>query len=378
MSNRLRLLLLGPIALCYLNSRRVEGIPVERGTFDGIRMSPPIDFAVLGGSKCGTSALWKYSTTNPALAWVGEFKENEYWANQIGKSSLCDNVEYLTLAATQRRVALQQRPGQAVIVGDWASANLQCLCCAVSLKTINPDLKVRPSPLAAWQLDGAWDYWAGAGCPSRLAANLVVVLRDPVQRALSVFLSAKRAAGTWWNEWTKNHTLASYVDMELASLRRCVQVARRFRTSNQLLVLYASQLATQPAAAVAQLEAFLGVPPGNYSRLGAAAAVAAGTAAQGSSSMRDCLGWHCALKSEPKPTADGFSETGSSAITAASSTTGGRSAASSSPFARAVAALAEFYAPHVARLVRWGREGRISPPPQEWREAYGLDRHRHR
>lgn len=37
--------------------------------------------------------------------------------------------------------ALQQRPGQAVIVGDWASANLQCLCCAVSLKTINPDLK---------------------------------------------------------------------------------------------------------------------------------------------------------------------------------------------------------------------------------------------
>ena len=57
----------------------------------------------------------------------------------------------------------------------------------------------------------------------------------------------------------------------------------------QLLVLYASQLATQPAAAVAQLEAFLGVPPGNYSRLGAAAAVAAGTAAQGSSSMRDCL-----------------------------------------------------------------------------------------
>ena len=39
----------------------------------------------------------------------------------------------------------------------------------------------------------------------------------------------------------------------------------------QLLVLYASQLATQPAAAVAQLEAFLGAPPGNYSRLGAAA-----------------------------------------------------------------------------------------------------------
>ena len=31
--------------------------------------------------------------------------------------------------------------------------------------------------------------------------QLVVVLRDPVQRALSVFLSAKRAAGTWWNEW---------------------------------------------------------------------------------------------------------------------------------------------------------------------------------
>ncbi|KAG2436651.1 hypothetical protein HXX76_006179 [Chlamydomonas incerta] len=505
-------------------------------------MSPPIDFAVLGGNKCGTSALWKYSTSNPSLAWVGVFKENEYWANQIGKSSLCDNVievrealgwgggaarrDYLTLAATQRRVALKQRPGHDVLVGDWASANLQCLCCPVSLKTINPDLKVRPSPAPQHPCGAVQQYsTAGTGPAAVPGCRLVVVLRDPVQRALSVFLTAKRATGTWWNEWTKNHTLASYVDHELASVRRCVDVARRFRNSaqtvaaiagnaaaerarllaaeaggvqqqqhyyqegaaaatagrslsaagdgsdsgsavlggsgastatselaefarrqhgqqagaggaaggassggaisdavphgwgggmdlsewmeaqcyaqshllgwsaydvflsnylahfppRQLLVLYASQLAAQPAAVMARLEAHLGAPPGNYTRLGA---VAANMAAKSSNSMRECLGWHCALKSEQRPlsgaeraaAAGGFSEAGSSTIAASGG--GATGGAASSPFARAVAALAEFYAPHVARLVRWGREGRISPPPTEWSEAYGLDRHR--
>ncbi|KAG2422488.1 hypothetical protein HYH02_015437 [Chlamydomonas schloesseri] len=512
-------------------------------------MSPPIDFAVLGGNKCGTSALWKYSTANPALAWVGVFKENEYFANQIGKSALCDNVieDYLTLAATQRRVALKQRPGRDVIVGDWASANLQCLCCPVSLKTLNPDLKAEPS-----------SRLLRSGSPAGPPAYrpLVVVLRDPVQRALSVFLSAKRMTGTWWNEWTKNHTLATYVDQELASLRRCVDVARRFRGSaqtvaaiagkaaaerarlllsgsvqqsaavgsgssssgsgaatggsgggsggssvtseladfarrqqgqgqgqaaaggsgsgaagassssaasagygavpdavprgwgagmdlsqwmeaqcyahshllgwsaydvflsnylahfppRQLLVLYASQLAAQPAAALAAMEAHLGAPPGNYTRVLGAAAVgggggmAAGRSGSGSGMMRDCMGWHCAMKtdaaspqqagsgsstasatataSDQAAAGAGVSETSSTVMAAtATATTGGGSSsagdgpASSSPFARAVAALAEFYAPHVARLVRWGEEGRISPPPPQWGEAYGLDRH---
>ncbi|KAG2430333.1 hypothetical protein HYH02_013810 [Chlamydomonas schloesseri] len=114
---------------------------------------------------------------------------------------LCDNeVEpylRLTAAARQRRGGVSD-----MLVGDFSPTHFHCLCCAASLRMTNANMKV------------------------------VVVLRDPVARALSKFLELKQPHLPNFYPEAKalvNHTFASYVEAELAHMRTCVATARRFQ-----------------------------------------------------------------------------------------------------------------------------------------------------
>ncbi|KAG2424194.1 hypothetical protein HXX76_014727 [Chlamydomonas incerta] len=145
---------------------------------------------------------------NPYLTSVGgpDQKDTHYFSGTGSKwddQPLCDNeIEpYLRLTAAARR----RRNSTNLQVGDFSPTHFHCLCCAASLRMANPSMKV------------------------------VVLLRDPVARALSKFLELKqqRHLSSFYMDALEiySYTFVSYVEAELAVMRRCSDTARRFRSS---------------------------------------------------------------------------------------------------------------------------------------------------
>ncbi|PNH05695.1 hypothetical protein TSOC_007996, partial [Tetrabaena socialis] len=248
-------------------------------------------------------------------------------------------------------------------------------CCPVALKMVNPGIKI------------------------------MVVLRDPMQRALSRFVEQKRQPLFPQHKLVANHTFVSYVEEELASLQACLARAAPYRRPggaerpaaeggaapavpvgwgagmdlgqwmemqcysrhtifgwsvydiflgnylahfppSQLLVLYTEELAETPMETLRRAEAFLGAQPHPYD-------TAAVTKIYNS---RECYHWKCArARSDVRPLA----------------ALGAGILPDDAAFAAAVARLTAFFRPSMRRLFQWADEGRIRPVPAAWRATYG-------
>eukprot|EP00198_Chlamydomonas_reinhardtii_P010847 XP_001700184.1 predicted protein [Chlamydomonas reinhardtii] len=357
---------------------RNPGVPDFFGAdLNGTTTGP--DFVLVGAQKTGTTSLYQHLMKNPYLASVGgpDQKDTHYFSgtgSKYDKSSLCDNeVEpYLRLTAAARRQ--QRRHGATTVitpqlVGDFSPTHLTCICCAASLRMANPSMKV------------------------------LVLLRDPVSRALSRFLEFKtqRHLADYYPDALElsSHTFVSYVEAELAHMRRCTDTARRFRAPassssilgwsaydiflenyaaqfgwRQIKVLYTHDLLTSPGATLRAVEDFLGAPRARLDPNDKLDTLVY---------TRDCYSDNCPKRRrELRPLtesaaagvggaagADAAAGSGGSDATAA----GTGSTISRSPFGRAVTALRQFYAPHMQQLFRWADQGVIPQPPQAWRDA---------
>ncbi|KAG2494290.1 hypothetical protein HYH03_007643 [Edaphochlamys debaryana] len=337
------------------------------------RIYAPIDYAVVGQQKSGTSTLWNLLTWNSAVRWAGFQKEQFYFAAEIPKTVLCDQdiQTYLGMASIQR---LRENRTDALI-GDWSATYFSCICCAASLRTLNPKMKI------------------------------IVVLRDPADRTLSRFLEQKRHHRGPFGAVTANHTFASWVAFELAELRGCLEraavlkappgvgtgaggpefpgwgagwslhqwmEAQCYSRSNivgwsvyapflenwlaqfgpqKVMVVYTAELATDPASVLQRLEAFLEVPPAKYNPDNIKLVF----------NSRDCYNWRCAKKKGEISSSEAASNGTNAGIDP-------RAAA----FKAAMQALVEFYKPGVQRLVQWADAGKITKVPAEWRSIYGV------
>ncbi|KXZ45411.1 hypothetical protein GPECTOR_55g317 [Gonium pectorale] len=345
----------------------------------------------------GTSTLWNQLRTHPDVAWVGKDKETLYFNGDVefGRSALCDN----DLEAYHREVgAMRRSTGRLdLLVGDWSATYLTCVCCPTVLRTINPDIK------------------------------LVLVLRDPVQRALSRFIEQKSLGGGPHHDKVHNHTFESYVGAELAELEACRGRAELYRRRQARL--QAAQQG-QPAGAAGDSGNGTG---GGFRGWGAGMSLGDWMEAQ-CYERSNILGWsvydtflanylahfphsqmlvlytdelaidplqvlrkleaHLGLRPHdyaPGPLGTVYNARGCYVLGATlqqlrASELGSRQAvqkmldtaqaaraaeeAEEASLRRAAAKLASFYRPHVQRLFRWADEGRIAQPPAAWREAY--------
>eukprot|EP00198_Chlamydomonas_reinhardtii_P004926 XP_001694262.1 predicted protein [Chlamydomonas reinhardtii] len=322
--------------------------------------SPP-HYSVIGQQKCGTSTLWNQLIQNPVIRWAGPSKELFFWNVDLPKTTLCDNhiESYLLQVAIQR----EKFNRTDVLMGDWSTTYFSCLCCPLTLKMLNPKMKI------------------------------IVVLRDPVQRALSRFLEQKRNERFPLHKEVKNHTFATFVDQEVDEMDACVERASAFKNQlsnsavpvgwgggmslgqwmeaqcfarrniigwsaydvflenylahfppGQVLVLYTNELAENPLSAIRKTESFLGAPEFNYdpNRLSMVF------------NSRACYHWKCAKKAnEIKAVDDSEPVTNRTA-----------------PFLQAVSRLTTFFKPRMQRMFKWADEGRIADVPPAWRSTY--------
>ncbi|KAG2424207.1 hypothetical protein HXX76_014739 [Chlamydomonas incerta] len=306
------------------------------------------------------------------------------------------------MAAAARRL----RNTTQLLVGDFSPSHLHCVCCAASFRMINPHMKV------------------------------LVLLRDPVARAVSRFVEFKRPHLHRWSAHgqLQNHTFVSYVEAELALLRGCLATARRFQPAaprsgpagasssprgwgagwdmgqwmeaqcyahnnilgwsvyapflenyaaqfgwRQMKVLYTPDMLAAPNVTLRAVEDFLGAPR---------VRLHPNDKLDGLFNTRECYHSTCMRKRpEVQPltaaigdVAGGITESdvvsaddvGALNLTAAAAAGGAGASSSASAFGRAVAALRQFYAPHVQQLFTWADQGVIPQPPPAWRAVYGL------
>ncbi|GLI65143.1 hypothetical protein VaNZ11_008544 [Volvox africanus] len=399
------------------------------------RLDLPLDYAVLGQQKSGTSTLWMHLKSHPDIAWVGKSKETLWFNGDYARTTLCDNdLEYYQRTIMYVRTVHNRAH---VLVGDWSATHLSCLCCPLVFKMMNPKIK------------------------------LLVVLREPVERALSRFMEQKVLDFGACHKEVLNETFASYVTKELQQLQRCRKMAARYRIASQLehelerttgtelppssppssqmllqqspkygwgatmdlghwmaaqcvaksniigwsvydvflenylahfpheqvQVLYTDDLAAHPLGVIRRVEAFLRVPPGNYTDEKLAVIY----------NSRGCYSWQCARNKTD------VQWIGSGAFSSSSNNSGDRSSSSDStssggtlqplksnrgtvsdealpepdqpqsqsqhipqdgPNTQAVARLRNFYRPHMQRLFSWADQGLIAPPPASWRSRY--------
>ncbi|GFR45381.1 hypothetical protein Agub_g6758, partial [Astrephomene gubernaculifera] len=170
-----------------------DGMRLNISLPDYVDLYKPMDYAVIGQQKCGTSTLWNVMTRSPFIKWVSKKKETFYFQGPAGKT-LCDHdvAGYQALVAVQRdtfgnqRVRYRTANGDFVLyevpydqlrVGDWSTSHLSCLCCPLSLKSLNPKMK------------------------------LIVVLRDPIQRFISRFHEQQSSRSLPYNRMVRDRTL---------------------------------------------------------------------------------------------------------------------------------------------------------------------------
>ncbi|KAG2424208.1 hypothetical protein HXX76_014740 [Chlamydomonas incerta] len=388
------------------------------------------DFLLIGAQRAGTSSMFLHLMKNPALATVSNQRKETHYFSGTGSrwdpNPLCDNeVEpYLRLTTIARR----RRNTTNLQVGDFSPTHLHCLCCAASLRMINRNMKV------------------------------VVLLRDPVARAVSKFFQLKQPHSRWWPEQQalENHTFVSYVEAELAVMRRCSDTARRFRSSasprsrllaaagaamprgwgagwdmgqwmeaqcyarssilgwsvyapflenyaaqfgwRQMKVLYTPDMLAAPNVTLRAVEDFLGAPrvrlhpmdkldflfntrechfytcPRKRGRLKPLAEALGAHAGGGASGGGGLSAADAALVDDMGLESGGLGSTSSSTSSGNGNgaSTSSSASSSASPFGQAVAALRQFYAPHVQQLFTWADQGVIPQPPPAWRAVYGL------
>ncbi|GFR42860.1 hypothetical protein Agub_g3851 [Astrephomene gubernaculifera] len=160
----------------------------------------PIDYAVVGQQKCGTSSLWNYLREHPDVTWHGGAKESLYFHGDWPGSAFCDNQieHYLRVGGLMR----QLRNRTDLKVGDWSTSHLSCICCPIIFKTINPKIKI------------------------------IMLLRDPIQRALSRFLEQKELWNGPYHKQAQNHTFASWINQDMSAVRGCIATASIYDTPN--------------------------------------------------------------------------------------------------------------------------------------------------
>ncbi|EFJ42880.1 hypothetical protein VOLCADRAFT_97069 [Volvox carteri f. nagariensis] len=332
----------------------------------------------------GTSTLWNILTSNPAITWVGYGKESFFFSGEIPSTTQCDNLveEFQRQTAEQRLI----RNRTDLIVGDWSATHFSCSCCPLSLKTLNENLKI------------------------------IVVLRDPVQRAISRFMEQKRNERMPFHNLVVNFTFAEYAEREAAAIEACVARAAPLRqprsggapgqepplagllvtfsvtgfsssssdivgwsvydvflenylahfSKEQVRVLYTDDLAAKPLESVRQVEAFLGAPPHTYDPNVVSMVY----------NSRECYHWRCGRKRgeiQTQSTAE-VAASSSSSVSSPSSADGGdggyRYGPKDGPFAQARSRLVRLYRPHMQRLFAWADKGIIAQPPAAWRSLY--------
>ncbi|KXZ49396.1 hypothetical protein GPECTOR_21g622 [Gonium pectorale] len=311
-------------------------------------------------------------------------------------STLCDNSleDYVVHAAAQRL----ERNRTDLLVGDWSATHFTCVCCPLVFRMLNPEAKI------------------------------ILMLRDPIQRALSRFLEQKSLAWAPLHQQVKNHTFATYVHQEMNTIDMCLARAVRYRgrqggsNSPRPMLRGGAAVAVgvpgAESAAAAGWGAGMGLatwmeaqcyersnilgwsvydiflenymahfplnqilvlyteelaadPLGMLRRveghLGLRPAAYNATLLATVFNSRGCYAWNCARQANEVRSAAELALAPDSPAGAQQSQQWQQS-----PFGRAVSRLIGFYRPHLQQLVRWGEQGVIAPLPPSWRTAYGV------
>ncbi|KAG2489617.1 hypothetical protein HYH03_011897 [Edaphochlamys debaryana] len=322
--------------------------------------TPPIDFAVVGQQKCGTSTLWANLVVNPAILAYGDKKETfAFNGDRVIVPPRCTiPLETYIKPAEQQRAAAK-RP---VLIGDFTATHFACSCCPGIFKLLNPKLKV------------------------------IVMLRDPIYRAHSRFVEQvqmKKLGNRGYRQpngtevgFNASRGFAAYVHWALPQLEGCVQrneagedspLGRYLRMQcymfdhifgfsmydvflenyfrhfpdNQVLVAYMEDMAEDPLGVIRKIEKHLGLPPFAYDKsVGSAVFNAHGG-----------YGWRNASASTDHAGLEWVST--------------GPADEDKGALAEAIERLRAFFMPSMKRLFAWADEGRIAQVPAAWRSVYG-------
>ncbi|GIL89327.1 hypothetical protein Vretimale_18658 [Volvox reticuliferus] len=313
-------------------------------------------------------------------------QESFFFSGELPRTTLCDNLveDFLTQAAVQR-LKLNRTD---MLIGDWSATHFSCPCCPAAFKSLNANLKI------------------------------IVVLRDPVQRALSRFVEQKRSIKMPLHKTVENFTFPEFVQLEVAALEACVARAASMeqpRPPSPTVPALSAQGLRGPVDAEplvgwgAGLDIRRWMEMQCYSRsniigwsiydvflenylayfpkeqvlvlytddlwtqplqlferveafLGAPPHRYDSAVVNLVFNSHDCYHWRCARKKGDIK----------SILLAASSEEGPQQQLSrNGPFAQAVSRLVDLYRPHVTRLFSWAEQGRIASPPDRWKQLYG-------
>ncbi|MCP3903964.1 MAG: sulfotransferase domain-containing protein [Planctomycetes bacterium] len=217
------------------------------------RLSAPLrclpDFLVIGAQRSGTTFLFQELSRHPAV-WMPPCKECHHFTARM-RSSLWYRAFFLTRAARRRR---ERACGRPVLVGEGTPYYL-----------VHPAVPARVARLLP-------------------AARLVVLLRDPVERAYSHYrheirygrehlsfeealdAEPRRIAGER-ERLARSRFAASPAYQQHSYVERgryAEQLERWFAhfDRSQVLVVFSEHLYADPASTTARVEEFLGLPPG--------------------------------------------------------------------------------------------------------------------
>ena len=223
--------------------------PVTRFRLMTGRLRVLPDYIIIGAQKCGTSSLYRYLNEHPAIA-PAAGKEVHYFDWHYSRGTSWYRAHFPTVAA---RELFRVRTGRRLVTGEASPYYLFHPHAPGRIKTLLP------------------------------AVKLIALLRDPVERALSAYHHQVRAG-------TETLPFAEAMDQEPARLapeierlsrdetyksaahRRFSYLARglyadqldawfRVFPRDQLLVIRSEDFFEQPAATVAQVLQFVGLPP---------------------------------------------------------------------------------------------------------------------
>ncbi|GIL51860.1 hypothetical protein Vafri_7772 [Volvox africanus] len=259
-------------------------------------------------------------------------------------------------------------------------------------------------------------------CPGSahwLTCQIIILLRDPVQRALSRFVEQKRSIRMPFHKTVENLTFPEFVKLEVAALKGCVTRAASLQQPRPQLPAGPTQSTRGQQRAVGEeplvgwglgldivrwmemqcysrsniigwsvydvfLENYLAhfpkeqvlvlytddlstQPLESFQRveafLGAPPHLYDNSVLDLVFNSNDCYHWRCARKK-----GDVSNQT---SLLAVNSEEGHQQQPSrNGPFTQAVSRLVDLYRPHVRRLFSWAEQGRIAPPPERWKRLY--------
>lgn len=220
-------------------------------------------FLVLGLQKCGTSSLYAYLNAHPQLT-LKLTKELLHWGTNSNAGEFNCSAPYLN---TYLDLFEQVAPGR--MTGDFTATDAACVCCAAAAHELLPD------------------------------ARLIVLMRDPIERAVSryreqfTFVQAG-AEKVGCDANCLQGSLRTYLRVNLPVLAACLRDASTVlaraacaesdqvlgwslygaMTDNwlayypleQMLLVRSQALADKTLGTLRVIERFLGLAPANYSQ----------------------------------------------------------------------------------------------------------------